>query len=144
MKDRQLSFLSVLVLAIEFSYFFVSDGPYIGEGVAASEQLSGGNDDRFILQFCASLFALPVLYGLVAMPFDFRAKNPVAVAVYLLAFTAWAFFVIAVNADTPLWQSLLFGDWYLPAYVAAPFLPVAFMIGGAMRRSDRSAWPREE
>jgi hypothetical protein len=142
MKSKYLLLLSILVLTIEFSYFVVSDGPFIDYGVSATEQLSGGHNDRLALQFGVLLFAIPVLYGLIAMPFSFRVKNLFFIALYLLSFTIWAFYVIAVNVDTPLWRSFLFGDWYLPAYLAAPFLPVAFLVYSAARLTSRSTRTR--
>jgi hypothetical protein len=131
MKTKHLILLTVLVLVIEFSYFVVSDGPFMDYGIPVSEQFSGGNDDRLALQFGALFFAIPVLYGLLAAPFSFRFKNRIFVALYLLSFSIWAVCVIAVSVDTSLWRSILFKDWYLPLYLAAPFVPLAFLIYSA-------------
>lgn len=144
MNSKHLSLLSVLVLSMELSYFVVSAGPFMEYGVPVSEQLSGGNDDRFVLQFGAVIFAVPVLYGLLTTPLKFRLKNHIFVAVYLLAFAIWAIYVAAVNADTPLLQSVLFGDWYLPVYLAAPFVPLAFLIHQWSRLTSRSTRTREK
>src|SRR5512139_2052472 len=111
MKPKHLLILAVFTLSVEFGYFLASDGPFMDYSVTVSEQLSAGNDDRLALQFGSMFFAIPVLYGLLTLPFDFRLKGQAFAALYILAFTIWAFYLAAVCADSSLVDSFLFGDW---------------------------------
>lgn len=137
MKNKHVLLFSILVMAIQFSYFFVSTGPFMDEGVPASEQLSGGNDDRAVLAFGSVFFAIPLLYALITLPLRFRGKDAISIVIYFFSFTIWAVYAIAVNFDTPLWGSFRFGDWYIAPYLLAPVLPVMFLLHSALltRRS---------
>lgn len=128
MNNRNVLQLSILVLAVQLAYFFISDGPFVDEGIPASEQLSGGNDDRFVLAFGTVFFALPILYALIALPLRFKAKDAISTVIYFVSFSIWGLYAVAVNFDTPLGRSLRFGDWYIVAYLSAPFLAVAFLL----------------
>ncbi len=127
-NNRGVLQFSILVLATQVAYFFISDGPFMDEGVPASDQLSGGNDDRLALAFGTLFFALPILYALIAVPLRFKAKDAISTVTYFVSFSVWGLYAVAVNFDTPLWRSFRFGDWYIAAYLLAPFLPVGFLL----------------